>query len=293
MPKPTTLELLKNLLRTDKPHGYPLVYMGDNGGGAMHPDRATPHPIFAAFAAEYPELFPHDENSKGAGNSNKHYASFRDDRLPRALREIRAEALGVPVNDVEETEYMYKKELLKSGERAVRRVKGWQVLTERNAHARCPQKAVDPLLALPKAYEAQQEDTDDASSTTASTVDETEMYPPYDEADAATDAPIAEAGADAAPMEVEAANEIVDAPKKRKRKSDEAYEHVLAAHERDSLTVGEHTASKTTIRAFTSDPEWKRWFTRVKTWTGADCHKSYSMWYNAQARDDGKRHKRA
>ena len=95
------------------------------------------------------------------------------------------------------------------------------------------------------------------------------------------------------PMEVEQ----VQAPKKKRTRApatnDNAFAVVWAAHERANFKVGEHTATEDSIRAFTNDPEWKRSFAGVTSWTDTDCCKSCSLWYNAQPRDDGKRRKRA
>ncbi len=134
MSAPNEVALLKDFVRMDKPHGYPLVYMGSKGGGTMHDDRATPLPIFQAFTKKYHERFPHS-GSNGAGSKSRYYAPFRDTWLLQALREIKAEADGVPVDQVE-VSYMYKKEKLANGTSQPRRVKGWQILTKGNRRYR-------------------------------------------------------------------------------------------------------------------------------------------------------------
>ena len=54
---------------------------------------------------------------------------FRDEWLPRALHEMRAEDEGKPVDDVPPTRYLYKRnQNLTTDEPCVRAVHGWQDL---------------------------------------------------------------------------------------------------------------------------------------------------------------------
>ena len=229
------------------------------------------------------------------------FARFRDVWLLQALREIRAEAKGDAISKVPAAEYIYKTEgqYLKSGERVPRRVKDWQVLTEKNKHLRF-------LSALPAAYEKEGEVTDDAASSTAPStrVDETEMWPPCDDADAdeapAAAAPVAADEAPAAAVEEAAAPAVEEVPaapkKKRKTKADaleDAFKIVWEMHEAKNISVDEHVANEETIRAFVTDPVWEHTIKGVAKWTDEQCHTSYAQWYKSHAHGNNKRRKRA
>ena len=299
-------------------HDYPLVFMGEGkGGGQNYPAGAKPKLVWNKFAAKHPDLIPQEKNSKtGPGQNNPLFARFRDVWLLQALREVHAEAKGKPVDDVPAAEYIYKTEgqYLKSGERVPRRVKDWQVLTEKNKHLRF-------LLALPAAYEKEGEVTDDAASSTAPStrVDETEMWPPCDDAAAeeapaaaveeaaapaieeapVAAAPVAADEAPAAAVEEAPAPAVEEAPapkKKRKTKADaveDAFKIVWEMHEAKNISVDEHIANEETIRAFVTDPVWEHTIKGVAKWTDEQCHTSYAQWYNSHAHGNNKRRKRA
>ena len=130
---------------------YPLVYMGAKGGGVNAKDRATPLPIFQSFADHNFALIPHDP-VKRAGQSNKHYARFRDTLLPLALDEYYFESYY----SLPDTKTAYapkngqpapKRALIPGLQSASRRIEGWQVLTARNEHRKMPLPYSERLVA--------------------------------------------------------------------------------------------------------------------------------------------------
>lgn len=143
-PAPTSMvDLLKSHLRTS----YRLIYLGTEAGGVNHPDRALPKPIWTSLATAHPDRIPHDQRI-GTGQNNRHYASFRDVWLPQALREIRAEDTGVAIEDIEPTEYAYKKgQVLSTGGLQPRRIIGWCIRTQPTTSYDCGD-AANILLAM-------------------------------------------------------------------------------------------------------------------------------------------------
>ena len=90
------------------------------------------------------------------------FALFRDAWFPQALREIRAEDLGAPLDDVEETQYLYKKNqtLSRHGQNmaipCVSAVQGWQFRKDlenkgQTKKRKLEKDAVEALLGLDEA----------------------------------------------------------------------------------------------------------------------------------------------
>ena len=83
------------------------------------------------------------------GQKAKIFAPFRDEWLPVALREIRAEDTGKPVSQIEETTYKYKKnQLLSTKQGCIQGVTGW--VDTRHSHAASPEGSLEePALQEP------------------------------------------------------------------------------------------------------------------------------------------------
>ena len=92
------------------------------------------------------------------GQKAKIFAPFRDEWLPVALREIRAEDTGKPVSQIEETTYKYKKnQLLSTKQGCIQGVTGW--VDTRHSHAASPDGSLEePTLEEPALQEPTFED---------------------------------------------------------------------------------------------------------------------------------------
>ena len=135
-PKPMLdhVDLLMAHIRTARP----LVYMGKGSVGVNR--RAFPLHIFQSFLDAHPAEYPRDTKrldgtDHPAGQRNTFYKPFRDEWLPLALQRIRAEGEGVRLDSIPETEYDIKvvKRLGVVVDVQTRSIKGWEVLTEKNA----------------------------------------------------------------------------------------------------------------------------------------------------------------
>lgn len=124
---------------------FRLRYVGDCVVGINR--RPFPLHIFQSFVDAHPNDFPRRRRIDGslapAGQRNEHYQSFRDHWLKQALRRIRAEDAGVPVEEVPETEY--ERKLIKNADGQVtdvttRSIKGWVKLTAENVDGALPPK---------------------------------------------------------------------------------------------------------------------------------------------------------
>ena len=90
---------------------------------------------------------------KKPGQKAHIWPAFRDVWLPEALRSIRAEDAGVPIDAIPETTYRYKHNqvLGKSGEPCIQGVVGWE---DPNAESRPSRKHMKRLRAAEKAEAA-------------------------------------------------------------------------------------------------------------------------------------------
>ena len=106
-----TIILLKRHLRSVKGTPDELVYTGKTTDANS---LARLMPVFISFVLANLEYFREAHgyalrrNRTIPGQKAHIFAPFRDAWFPHALREIRAEDLGVPLDDVEETQYLYE-----------------------------------------------------------------------------------------------------------------------------------------------------------------------------------------
>ena len=90
-------------------------------------------PVYVSFVRAHLEYFEKQYGYKirrgcdAPGQKAKIFAPFRDVWLPMALRAIRAEDLNVPVSEVEETAFLYKKNQLLSTSKkpCIHAIVGW------------------------------------------------------------------------------------------------------------------------------------------------------------------------
>ena len=126
-PDVTTL-LLKSHLRATKR----VRYVGDRLAQAK---RVRLKPLFVEFVCKHLAFFRETHGYQlrpgctQPGQKAHIFLLFRDEWLPRALHEMRAEDEGKPVDDVPPTRYLYKRnQNLTTDEPCVRAVHGWQDL---------------------------------------------------------------------------------------------------------------------------------------------------------------------
>ena len=95
-------------------------------------------PIFVSFVCTHLDYMREAygyEMRRGArepGQKAPIFAAFRDAWLPQALREIRAEMEALPVEEVEETTYLYKRNqnLARTHEPCITGIVGWETTTK-------------------------------------------------------------------------------------------------------------------------------------------------------------------
>ena len=158
-----TVILLKRHLRSLKGTPDELVYTGKTTDANK---LARLMPVFISFVLANLEYFREAHgyalcrNRTIPGQKAHIFAPFRDAWFPHALREMRAEDLGVPLDDVEETQYLYKKNqtLSRHGQSmaipCVSAVQGWQFrkdLETKGKKRKLENDAVEALLGLDKA----------------------------------------------------------------------------------------------------------------------------------------------
>ena len=87
-------------------------------------------PVFKAFVKDNEawlgETHGYKMHGPSAGQKGELYADFRDEILPEALREIRADADGKNADSLPPTMYLYKPTTLKSQEPSPRAIVGWE-----------------------------------------------------------------------------------------------------------------------------------------------------------------------
>jgi hypothetical protein len=128
----TAIVLLKDVIRDT------LVFTGANVGINK---RAHLLPIFRSLLQSPPDSFPYHIKARPnktlppPGQKNPYFASFRDEWLPQALREVLAEAKGVSVDEIPDTQFnMKQNQTLSSGDTCVRAIVGWEAMNKNNAH---------------------------------------------------------------------------------------------------------------------------------------------------------------
>jgi hypothetical protein len=108
----------------------PMIKFTGRQGNAQKLARILP--VFQAFvatnAARIRETCGYaPEKDKNAGQKAEFYALFRDQVLPIALREIRADARGVTVESIPATSFLYKPD------KSIRCIVGWELVARQTA----------------------------------------------------------------------------------------------------------------------------------------------------------------
>ena len=95
-------------------------------------------PLYTAFVCEhvdyFREMYGYEQRRATPGQKGRIFAPFRDTWLPRALRELRAELSGVPVDKVDATAYLLKRnQRLNKNAPCMQAIVGWEWTTD-DAH---------------------------------------------------------------------------------------------------------------------------------------------------------------
>ena len=112
-------------------------------------------PLYVSFVLAHLDFFKDtykytlDHKRTEPGQKSKIFKPFRDVGLPVALRQLRAEADHVSVEQVEPTEYLYKRNqvLKNTNEPCILGVVGWEPVKKRVVNV-SEEKAADALLEM-------------------------------------------------------------------------------------------------------------------------------------------------